>query len=440
MSEIVYRILSLIEQVVENVPVGTNLGLVHLLLTLLSGRLLNSRGALFPALAELGLPEAAVRRAEAALCYGRWHINALLVAWQLLVLREGCWQPRSHEGYCAIPCDLVGYFRPRLGGCRSKHYHSQTEKALPAVVLGMVGAVGAVGTTRLALPRALVRAETGDASEKDLERRTLTKVGEDLGPHEVAVADAGFSLADVLLCKVARFVVRRDKNFTARRNYLPAYKGQGRHPEYGELVRPLARCYANKYHEATRPDTTSTWKVGKRTIRALIFSDLVLSDAKPGSPSFRCVVILDPKYKEPLVLATNLPISAKALWCLYSDRWPIEQLPLAAKQMLGAERSFVFGQQSRIRLPELSLLAGNILSYVAATSAPVATGFWDRCARPTCGRLRRLLGRLHFSEWPVPAGKLRKKESLTAHLPKGVAAHRRQKAGESPSQIEQRAA
>jgi hypothetical protein len=100
---------------------------------------------------------------------------------------------------------------------------------------------------------------------------------------------------------------------------------------------------------------------------------------------------------------------------------------LAAKQMLGAHRAFVFGGESRHRLPELALLAGNVLTYVAATSVAVATGFWDRYCRPTCGRLRRVLLRVDFSEIPVPAGPLRKKASVTGHLPQGVRGHRRQK-------------
>jgi hypothetical protein len=87
----------------------------------------------------------------------------------------------------------------------------------------------------------------------------------------------------------------------------------------------------------------------------------------------------------------------------------------------------VCGGESRHRLPALALLAGNILAYVAATSAAVATGFWDRHCRPTCGRLRRVLLRVDFSEIPVPEGRLRKKVSVTAHLPKGVQGHRRQK-------------
>ena len=119
--------------------------------------------------------------------------------------------------------------------------------------------------------------------------------------------------------------------------------------------------------------------------------------------------------------------AAYALWCLYRDRWPIEQMPLAAKQMVGAHRAFVFGDESRHRLPELALLAGNVLAYAAATATAVATGFWDRCGRPTCGRLRRVLLRVDFSEIPVPEGPLRKKALVTAHLPKGVQGHRRQK-------------
>jgi hypothetical protein len=95
--------------------------------------------------------------------------------------------------------------------------------------------------------------------------------------------------------------------------------------------------------------------------------------------------------------------------------------------MLGAHRAFVFGDESRHRLPGLAVLAGNILAYVAATTAAVATGCWDRRCRPTCGRLRRGLLRVDFSVIPVPEGPVRKKASVTAHVPKGVQGHRRQK-------------
>jgi hypothetical protein len=427
MSTIVYRISVLLGAILAAVPVGTNLGLFWLLWALLSGRFLLSRGAVFPALTDGGLPADAVRRSGAALAYGRWTIKTLVQAWQQVVQQEDRWHAHAYEGFRPVACDLVGFFRPRLSGWVGKHYQSGADKALPAIVLAVVAAVGSVGNVRLPLLRLLLRAEPGDRSEAALQRRAVTQAGAVLHPDEVLTVDAGFGVAALLTGGVPRFVARVARNFTARRNLLPAYKGRGRCPTYGERVRPLPRTHKGRTIAASPPDATAQWVVAGRTVQAQVWDNLVLSTAKPGAPAFRCAVIHDPRYQEPLVLATNLPVSAYALGCLYRDRWPVEQLPLAAKQMIGAHRAFVFGGESRHRLPELALLAGNILATVAATSAAVATGFWDRCCRPTCGRLRRVLLRVDFSKIPVPEGPLRKKASVTAHLPKGVQGHRRRK-------------
>jgi hypothetical protein len=427
MSTIVYRISVLLGVILAAVPVGTNLGLFWLLWALISGRFLLSRGAVFPALADGGLPAEAVRRSGAALAYGRWAIQPLVRAWYQVVQQEGCWQAHRYEGFRPVACDLVGFFRPRLNGCLGKHYQSGADKALPAVVFAVVAAVGSIGTVRFPLIRLILRADPGDQSEVVLQHRAVTQAAATLQPDEVLVVDAGFGVAALLTAGVTHFVARVARNFTARRNVLPAYKGQGRRPVYGERVRPLPRTHKGKLIAATPPDATAQWVVGGRRIQAQVWDNLVLSTTTPGGPALRGVVIHDPRYQEPLVLATTLPVSAYALWCLYRDRWPIEQAPLAAKQMIGAHRAFVFGGESRHRLPALALLAGNVLAYVAATATAVATGFWDRSCRPTCGRLRRVLLRVNFSEIPVPAGELRKKASVTTHLPKGVQGHRRQK-------------
>ena len=142
MSTIVYRISVLLSAILAEVPVGTNLGLFWLLWALISGRFLLSRGAVFPALADGGLPAEAVRRSGAALAYGRWTIQTLVQAWQRVVQREGRWHAQSYEGFRPVACDLVGFFRPRLSGCVGKHYHSAADKALPAIVFAVVAAVG----------------------------------------------------------------------------------------------------------------------------------------------------------------------------------------------------------------------------------------------------------------------------------------------------------
>ena len=97
----------------------------------------------------------------------------------------------------------------------------------------------------------------------------------------------------------------------------------------------------------------------------------------------------------------------------------MEQLPLAAKQRIGAERQFVQDPETCQRLPELALLAGACLSYAAATAPAVPTGFWDRHPQPTPDRLRRLLARCPFpADFPLPA-RIRQKSSVTAQLPTG---------------------
>ena len=426
MSTIVYRISLLLGAIFTDVPVGTNLALFWLLWALISGRFLLSRGAVFPALADGGLPADAVRRSGAALAYGCWAIQTLVRAWHQVVEQEDRWQAHGDEGFRPVACALVGFFRPRLSGCLGKHYQSGADKALPAIVLAVVAAVGSVGKVRLPLVRLILRAERSDRSAADVQRRAVTQAGATLHADEVLVVAAGFGVAALLTGGVPRFVARVARNFTARRNVLPASTGRGRRPAYGERVRPLPRTHKGRTIAASPPDAIAQWVVAGRTSQAQVWDNLVLSTAQPGAPAFRCTVIHDPRYQEPWVFATNLPVSASALWCLSRDRWPIEQMPLAATQMVGAHRAFVFGEESRHRLPELALLAGNVLAYAAATTTAVATGFWDRCCRPTCGRLRRVLLRVDFSAIPVPEGALRKTASVTAHLPKGVQGHRRQ--------------
>lgn len=430
MSPLVYRIRTLLTQVLQEVPLGTNLALFHLLWMLMSGRLLSSRGAVIPGLADLGLPNDAVRRAWAALAYGRWTLPNLLTRWQALVQAEGHWQPHVYGGFQPVACDLVGFFRPRLQGCSTQHYSSTAGKALPALSFGVVVAVGSVGDQRVPLPRQIVRALPAEPSEAALQCRLLTAVAQTLAPAEVLVCDRGFPLTQVLAAGVSRFVIRAPQNFTARRAVLPPYRGRGRRPRYGVRVRPLARGYRGRQLTATPPDREEHWEVAGQPVRAEFWDELVVPDATPGAPTFTSVVIHDPRFPQPLVLAVSVALTGAALQACYRDRWPVEQLPLAAKQVVGAHRQFVFAAESCQRLPELAFLAGSILTYGAATAPALRTGFWDRAARPTCGRLRRLLGRVPFLELAqagLPAH-FRKKATITDHLPKGILGHRRQKA------------
>ena len=171
MSTVVYRMSVLLNRILAHVPVGTNLGLFRLLWALVSGRFLLSRGAVFPALADRGLPADAVRRSGAALAYGRWAIQTLVKEWQQVVHQAGDWRAHQDEGWRPSPCDLVGFFRPRLSGCLGKHDQSAADKALPVIVFAVVAAVGSLGTGRLPLRCLIRRAAPSNQREAEWQHR-----------------------------------------------------------------------------------------------------------------------------------------------------------------------------------------------------------------------------------------------------------------------------
>src|SRR5258706_10500968 len=96
MPKAVSRMLTLLCALVVALPVGTNLGLLHLLWMVVSGRLLTTRGAVIPGLDACGLSRRAVRRAWAGLGTGDWTSEHLLAQWARLGADGRRWQARSH--------------------------------------------------------------------------------------------------------------------------------------------------------------------------------------------------------------------------------------------------------------------------------------------------------------------------------------------------------
>ena len=425
MHEAVHRVLTLVSGLMIDVPIGTNLGLLHLFWMLLSGKALLTRGAIIPGLSAVGLSEGAVRRAWAALGRGSWTSDRLVTAWARVVEADGLWTPHPYGGYHPVAVDVTAFWRPRLQGCPTSRDSAEAGKALPAIVMGIIARVGSVGGQRFGLPLGLVRADPEDSSPRAHQQALLKRAATLQRSDDLLVTDREFTVGRMQAAGATVWVTRLLKNMTARLAAPPAYRGRGPRPKRGVLVRPLARRRGERTIPATPPDQVSTWHEEGRELRAEHWFGLVLPDAAPGSPTFTVVAIADPAYAEPLLLATPLDLPPPVLRELYRDRWPIEQLPLAAKQMLGVARQFVHEQETCQRFPELALLAGAVLTYAAATSPAVPTGSWDRRPRRTPGRLRRLLAQADFpKDFPLP-GRLRVKLAVTDHLPKGWWGQRR---------------
>jgi len=162
---------------------------------MVSGALLPSRGAMFPALKSIGLTDAAIRRAWLAFRKGVWQMPVLLRVWREQVKRMPGWQEHRYEGYHPVPADVSAFWRPALKNCPSKHYHPAANRALPAVIFGITGEVGELNGQRIALPRAFERVHPKDTSEKCLWQMTLKNVKKGLQEDEIVVVDAGVKIS-----------------------------------------------------------------------------------------------------------------------------------------------------------------------------------------------------------------------------------------------------
>jgi len=414
------RTASFLARLVQRLPIGTNLALAHLLFTLLAGHLLGSRGALFPALSAAGLDPQQTCRAVAALREGTWSIPPLLERLHHLITKEkqappvriGTWQP--------LLLDWVGFFRPRLTDCTSKHFDSRAGKALPAIEIGMMARLLHVGKRTFPCLIALVR--HGDTLAL-LQMARARQASED-----VLVVDRQVKIGHLQAAGITHFVVRGALNLAAYRKDPPPQPAskRGRKPTRGERVRPVARRYKGKLLPVTAPDRVECFVHQGRTLTCQRFDGLVVA----GCPLvFGIVVIFDPRYKNPWLLVSDLhEESAEVVFLLYRSRWPIEVIPLTGKQLLGGQRSFVHAAPCRYRLPELCLLAASVSLYLSATCAAVPSGFWDRNPQPTAGRFRRVLAGARLPEFGAICaleGRVRPKRSVHEHLSKGVEANRR---------------
>jgi len=376
------RTLHVIEQIVKLVPVGTNLALLQLIWTIISGAFLPARGAVHSALSLSGYQRHEIQRSWTALRYGVWHIGELLERYRTIVKQESDWVANEYEGYRPIAVDLTAIWRPRLQGWAGKLYQQLIGKACVGIGFGLIAEVGRIDGHRLPILKAIVRGHHAGASEDDLKKRTLRQAVRLLGEKDVLLHDGGVTLTQLHQAGVPRYVTRLSTNCTGRRNKLPPYKGRGAHPKKGVLVRPLERVFKGKVLAATAADARVSFKLNGRTIVAQGWLNLMRADLRVADKHelFSIWVIDDPYYDGVLVLGTNLPetVSPTALYQLYIDRWPVEQIPLVAKQLLGCHRQFVFAHTSCWRLGELAFFVGNLLSWLAATSPPIPSGYWDR--------------------------------------------------------------
>jgi hypothetical protein len=429
---LVYRIQEAVIAIVLNIPIGTNLRLHDALLTIMSGRLLETRGALIPALDSMGFNQNDCLRTREAIQNGAWTITGLLKDFHVWVRTNTPWQALEVAGYQVKAMDTSCIYRPRLQGCQTKHYNSVAGKALPAINFGLLTAIGRINEQKVSLPEVIVRGDEQALSEEALMKLLCEQSQAFCDENDVVTADRKFPVMVMLEAGIKNVVVRRATNFTVRR-VLKAdeveTKKRGRPRKQGEVIRPLARIHKGRVIAASQADEVKSWVDSKgRVLEARLWRDVVLTEQKDWSETRKTlnaaqkwlvIVVKHPDYTVPMVILLNLELSVEDAYRVMRGRWGVEQLPLVSKQLLGGHRMFVFEREMCFRLPELTFLAASALMVVAGSCEVMPSGWWDVRAKPTAGRLRRVLSKLRdLRVLDVPV-ELRKKNSVTAQLPRG---------------------
>lgn len=428
---------------------GTDLGLCDVISAMYSGYFIESGGGIMPAVeqylsayvSEETERAARSRRASKAITYGQYNLEELLSELKGIVAAEGRWKATMIQGYRLKPVDMTAYKRVRVKKLKSKSYDSQVGRAVPSVPFGIMGTTGRVGEQRVAILDMLVCGDISQNNPAGEMAKVYKEVAKKLTETDLALFDAGFSLVDACISGINNCVVRLAKNCTFGKTagkIPPRTSERGRKPSrhQADIVRPVARQHEDKMLPASEAEQTVTVvnDVGQE-IKIELWPRLYFLERhldrvtdetlkrKLRQRPLQVVVIHHPDFDDPLLLGTPvLELTAQSLLAVYPERWPIEGIPQTGKYLLsgGGGRHYVHHPTAIKRLPALTMIFGSLLKYLAATSPPLRSGFWDRIVKPTYGRLVK-----HLKKVGLPlSSQLSKKASITAHLPLGYEAIR----------------
>ena len=259
------RILDLIEQMVTVAPKGTALGLSDFVAAMFSGHFIESGGAVTPAIESYlrremkdeKEREARTRRAAKAVTYGSYNLPELINKLNEIVEREEKWKPIIAQGYQVKSVDFTAYRRTAVQQLNSRAYVSDSNRAVPAVPIGMIASVGEVNGQRIALLKSGVLTDLSVNESVAHKKKAYQAVAKGLEKDEIAVFDAGFKLVEAMAANIEQCVIRLAKNCTLGKTagQIPeraSPKGPTPSQYKAEIVRPLERKHGERTFVSNR--------------------------------------------------------------------------------------------------------------------------------------------------------------------------------------------
>lgn len=378
-------------------PAGTDYFLGIVLIVMMTGRLVATRGSLARAVYPLVLHlrwgwhacERALERGQFEMdqlfeCAFNWCLREL----EAEVVRLGSQQRQVQ----ALDTSTIARFRAekRLGAA-GKGYWGRANRAVRANIVATINSVVLIGGIRLGLVR---RTRFGESCEQ-----AVAALFKELPPCQsprLIVVDAGIATKEQFAAATPENALLGRLRSNCKLRCAPpppaGKPGPGRPPKHGSELHPWRDEPEVKPEEEMMIEVKE--QVGKkeqtRTIRLRRWSEVHFEEY--AETILDTVRVDDPKYDKPLLIgSTARELKTIEFLSGYQCRPTIETNFYVGQDSAAMEMPRAFAEVSVKRRISLALLAGSLLKAIAAKCETLSLGPWDNKPQRTAGRLASFL-------------------------------------------------
>jgi hypothetical protein len=290
-----------------------------------------------------------------------------------------------------------------------KGFCHRAGRAVRANLVAAATSIVMIGGVRVGLVR---RTRFGARCEEAVE--TLFHALPPSARKRLIIVDAGIATQERFAAATAQdALVGRLRINCKLRCAPPPPSGTRGHPTWhGSVLHPGAPL------PEVEPAEECTRLGDKGEVRVRRWNALHFEEAR--HTSFDVLRIDDPGYKRPLVVGTTArELTTDEFLQAYPHRWPVETNFFVAQDTTAMEMPRAWTTKALERRISLSLLTGSLLQAIAAATAPLAMGPWDRKPMPSAGRLANYLDihAAHFSALALQGVEPRNYRVIHEHTP-----------------------
>ncbi|MDJ0569596.1 MAG: hypothetical protein QNJ53_11175 [Pleurocapsa sp. MO_192.B19] len=378
-----------VNYLIKILPKGTAYCIGIVLVVMMTGRLVQSKGSLARAVLPLVLHlKWGWHRVERAMERGKVPLDKMFERafnWCMSNLPvETVALGEKQREVLAIDSSTIARWRAKLGmELLGKGFHHRAGKAIKANIIAAVTSVVFIAGVRVGLVRRVRFGESCATAVAAIFENLPRSEG-----HRLLVVDAGiatqeqFSQAteqDALLGRL-----RINGKLRCAPPPRPERPGPGCPKKHGNILHP------GWDKPEVPPDEEMVAMHIKGELRLRRWQQLHF-EAFPDTV-LDVVRIDHPDYEKPLLLGTIArELTTEQIWAGYNHRSPIETNFFVAQDSAGMEMPRAWTEKAIKRRIGLAMLVGFVLKAIAAVCEPLPIGPWDRRPQPTAGRLANYL-------------------------------------------------